>query len=291
MQVHKCTEEDRLLSQRLALTVDQRGIVLDTSASPSNLFGFEPQSELIGLPLAAFINVFEEFRIKQQKQQQGLKGTTARAAASSSLSGDRAANEQYSRLALQIGPGRDAAGSAANGAASAAAAAGSDDDSILLTLLAHAAHEGSEACYRVGVRANPLAADQIGKTAQQQQAQNGQESGGGSSLLQALGNRRDGRLKPALMRVDVVDPDWSQEDAAGQGVRFKVQKMLLCLVCPLGEGSLQHTVAGVQEDKVVAMVWQASVYRNWQSLVCGWGGNDVRARDQEIEAAEGLMFD
>jgi hypothetical protein len=230
------------LSQRLALTVDQRGTVLDTSASPSNLFGFEPQSELIGLPLAAFINVFEEFRVKQQQQQQGTNSTTARAAASSSLSGDRATNEQYSRLALQIGPGPEAA---AGSDSSGATAAAGDDDSILLTLLAHAAHEGSEACYRVAVRASPLTPDQIGKTAsQQQQAQKEQGSGGGSSLLQALGNRRTVKLRPALMRIDVIDPDWSQEDAGSQGVRFKVRKMLMYgLPARKSGGGGQGTVA------------------------------------------------
>jgi hypothetical protein len=259
MQVHKCTEEDRLLSQRLALTVDQRGIVLDTSASPSNLFGFEPQSELIGLPLAAFINVFEEFRIKQQKQQQGASSATARAAASSSLSGDRTMNAQYSRLALQIGPGPEPAdGSASNGATAAAG----DDDAILLTLLAHAAHEGSEACYRVGVRASPLASDQIGQTAsQQQQTQKGQGSGGGSSLLQALGNRRDVKLRPALMRIDVIDPDWTQEDAASQGVRFKVRNafphMWLILVC-LPKMGKKHCSSQACEHQVKVMVWEAS---------------------------------
>jgi hypothetical protein len=254
------------LSQRLALTVDQRGTVLDTSASPSNLFGFEPQSELIGLPLAAFINVFEEFRVKQQQQQQqGTNSTTARAAASSSLSRDRATNEQYSRLALQIGPGPEAA---AGSDSSGATAAAGDDDSILLTLLAHAAHEGSEACYRVAVRASPLTPDQIGKTtSQQQQAQKEQGSGGGSSLLQALGNRRTVKLRPALMRIDVIDPDWSQEDAGSQGVRFKVRKMLMYGLPARKSGGgvkalwlAKHCSLG---HHVTSMVWEASPCVDW----------------------------
>lgn len=217
MQVTRCTEDELVESVSVKVTVDQRGIVLDTSHSPRNLFGFDPQAELIGQPLAAFINVFEEFRLKQQ--QQGLNGRSGSnpGSASSNGSRERGKQEKYSQLALQIGPGPEAA----NGALSAAS--GAADDAILLTLLAHAAQEGSEAYYRVGVRSAPLPLDQIGKTASEQA---GIAQGDGASLLQMLGKRGGKQMRAALMRVDVVQPDWDNEDADKQGVRFSVSLAL-----------------------------------------------------------------
>lgn len=214
LQVHKCTEEERLDSQSIILTVDQRGTVLQTSPSPKNLFGFDPQSELIGRPLAAFINVFEEFRMQQwQQQQQGSSSGRAWGAGSSS-SGTQ---DQYSKLALQVGPGPDGSPSSALTPAAAA------DDSMLLTLLAHAAQEGSEACYRVGVHSHVLQPEQIGHDRSVTDNSHGVDADGKMSLLHVLGKRGGNQLRPALMRVDVVQTDWTCESADNQGMRFKVR--------------------------------------------------------------------
>lgn len=212
-QVHKCTDEERLDSQSIVLTVDQRGTVLQTSPSPKNLFGFDPQSELIGRPLAAFINVFEEFRMQQQ--QQGSSSREGRAGASF-LGGSSGAQDQYSKLALQIGPGPDESSSSAPPPAAA-------DDSMLLTLLVHAAQEGSEACYRVGVHSRVLQPEQIGQDRAATDNSQGVDAGGKMSLLQVLGKHGGNQLRPALMRIDVVQTDWTNESADNQGMRFKVR--------------------------------------------------------------------
>jgi hypothetical protein len=90
---------------------------------------------------------------------------------------------------------------------------------MMLLLLAQAAQEGSEACYRVGVRATPLAADKIGLAADQQRQD---QAAGLSLLLAALEGRGSTKLRPALMRVDVLETDWTQQDAGSQGVQFRV---------------------------------------------------------------------
>lgn len=76
-QVTKVCHASHLDAQRLKLVVDQRGIVLAAPcASPRALFGFEPAS-VIGKPLAAFVNVFEAFRVAQARQR-GAAGAGSR---------------------------------------------------------------------------------------------------------------------------------------------------------------------------------------------------------------------
>jgi hypothetical protein len=194
--------------------VDQRGVVLAASNSPKKLFGFDPAADLIGQPLAAFINLFEEFRVLQQQragQQSG--GSRGSAAGSNSLNGGRTVNEQYSRLALEMGPRPDQQDIPVGQGAAAV------DDCMLLTLLAQAAQEGSEACYRVGVHSVPLSTDSIGKGVDQQQQQ---EAAGLSKLLAALGGNGGVKVRPAVMRVEVMETDWTLEDAGSQGVKLQV---------------------------------------------------------------------
>lgn len=216
-QVHRASDQECLDSRCVTLTVDQRGVVLAASNSPKTMFGFNPQADLIGQPLAAFINVFEDFRVKQQQQA----GHSSSGKSSSGFGGTRAVQEQYSRLALQIAPAPDP--NAGPEAAGPSVASDGTDDSVLLTLLANAAQEGREACYRVGVRPAPLAAGQIGKSAEEQQRQQQQGAAAGmSTLMQALGKRTGTKLQAAIMRIDVVEPDWTQEDAGSQGINFRV---------------------------------------------------------------------
>lgn len=224
MQVNRATTEEQLDSQRVSLTVDQRGVVLAASASPKSLFGFDPSADLVGQPLAAFINMFEDFRAQQQQllaRQPGGGGVGSSnnrgsnpASAGSGGGTSRGVQQSYSQLALQIAPAQDPS----SGAAGAAGAAESDD-SMLLTLLAQAAQEGSEASYRVGVRPCPLASHLIGKGADQQQMD---AAAGVSTLLAALGGRGSSRMRSAVMKVDVVETDWTQESADSHGVQFQV---------------------------------------------------------------------
>jgi hypothetical protein len=218
VQVECAFAVEHLDSQRVCLTVDQRGVVLDASRSPKKLFGFDAAADLIGQPLAAFINLFEEFRVLQQQQRAGVQpgGTRSSVAGNNSLSGTRTVNEQYSRLALEMGPRADQQDTAVGPAAAAV------DDCMLLTLLAQAAQEGSEACYRVGVRSVPLSTDSIGKALDQQQLQQQQEAAGLSQLLAALGGNGGVKVRPAVMRVEVMETDWTQEDAGTQGVKLQV---------------------------------------------------------------------
>jgi len=210
LQVNRATAEEQLDSERVSLTVDQRGVVLAASTSPRSLFGFDPPADLVGQPLAAFVNMFEEFRVQQQTQA-GQQRRTGSGQGSRGSHSPSTVQEQYSRLALQIGPGPE------QGSSSVATVAKSDD-SMLLMLLARAAQEGSEACYRVGVRSNPLASDQIGKSTDQQRQQ---EAAGLSKLLAALGGHGSNKLRAAVMRIDVLETDWTKE-ADSRDVKFQV---------------------------------------------------------------------
>ncbi len=60
MQIHPATEQQDLDSKRLLLHLNQHGTVLSVSnATPKTLFGFRP-TDLIGQPLEAFVNAFEQ---------------------------------------------------------------------------------------------------------------------------------------------------------------------------------------------------------------------------------------
>jgi hypothetical protein len=204
VQVHKASAEELLDSQRVSLTVDQRGVVLAASASPKALFGFDAAADLVGHALASFVNVFEEFRgQKQPGQQQKQRG-----------GGSAELPQRFSQLALQVGPGPDARPPSGGTAAA--------DDAALLTVLAQAAQEGRDATYRVGVRSRPLADDLIGRSSEEQQRQQ-QAAGGGSALLAALSGHGSGRLRPALMRIDAVEMDWTQDTGSAHGVQFQAR--------------------------------------------------------------------
>lgn len=177
--------------------------MLRASATPRSLFGFAPEADLIGHSLASFVNLFEDFRVQQPQQQQlgpQVPGRSAAAAAG-------ADQTRFSQLALDIGPKPE------------------PDDAALLTLLAQAAQQGGGAFYRVGVRARPLPEDQIGQARDQHHLQQQQQQASAASVLLAAVSGSH-RLRPALLRVDVIETDWLQQHGGNVSLpelQFQVQ--------------------------------------------------------------------
>eukprot|EP00877_Chromochloris_zofingiensis_P009836 jgi/Chrzof1/5105/Cz15g11180.t1 len=62
MKVMLSSESERLSQKRLMLTLNEQGqVIAATNATPTSLFGFSPH-DVIGAPLSAFVNVFEEWQ-------------------------------------------------------------------------------------------------------------------------------------------------------------------------------------------------------------------------------------
>lgn len=201
----------------MRLIVNQRGTVLSAAGStPKSMFGFDPATDLVGRPLAAFITQFEEFRVKHSVS--GQSNGSAPAAAPVAAQG-----QDYSQLALQLREDMPAAGDSdflltesANGAY--------NDDSMLLLLLAQAWQEGNDATYRVGVRAAPLEDEQIGKSCSTEDAEHGAHAGQLSNVLLAvMGGRGGTKLRPAVMQLSVVQPDWTGDNAASLSISGSVE--------------------------------------------------------------------
>lgn len=217
LQVTKASSQQLLEDQRVSLIVDQRGVVVSVAgASPTVLFEFDAQKDLVGRPLAAFINLFEEFRVKLQN------GSFRDAAPAKAGLGP----EQGNDLLAANNPWHSSSGLTAGLVT---------DDSVLLTVLAQAAQAGSSSSYRVGVRAMPLADEQIGRkvgqsgdgSSQAPSLTGGAAAAGFASLLATLGGKVANKLRPAVMVVDVLEQDLAGEGAAGlasamSGVQFVV---------------------------------------------------------------------
>lgn len=209
VQVVKATNEEHLDGQRVSFIVDQQGKVLSVSGTcATQLFGFDG-NDLIGRPLAAFVNVFEEYRVNGGKE-------------------------------TELGTGIASLNNPMNGTSKGSGSA-DKGDAALLSILAQAAQAGLCSSYRVGVRTVPITDDQIGKDTDQDAGSNqqGPDTGAGnqgySSLLSAL-HSRTSKLRPAVLSVEVMDQDLTAIDADGRsaiskGLMFEVSIMTLLQPC------------------------------------------------------------
>eukprot|EP00879_Flechtneria_rotunda_P018293 GHRR01019190.1.p1 GENE.GHRR01019190.1~~GHRR01019190.1.p1 ORF type:complete len:475 (+),score=183.65 GHRR01019190.1:222-1646(+) len=212
----------------MRLLVDQQGTVTTVLGNSNKaLFGFDPSTALVGRPLASFVNLFEAFRLQQQKHQQPQAAGQDDHGSSMPC---------FSQVALQYQLG---AIEATNGVvnsdsppgASTGTAVGSvaTDDAMLLTILAQAAQEGRGASYRVGVRANPVPDDQICSTNGQGRllrlsatgsgGANKGSAGAATSLHDMLvADQSSQKIRPAIMTIQVVEPSWGENGADGDGM-------------------------------------------------------------------------
>eukprot|EP00775_Hariotina_reticulata_P013181 gene13181-13312_t len=238
-KVTKATSADFVDSRRARLVVDQRGVVVAVPGTLNrHLFGFDGK-DLVGRPLAAFINLFEDFRVEQATQQQ-LQQRLKEQFGSNAPSSDGSAPAIQVTLDMHLDVSDKRAGAApsgmhgaAFGSVTGAADVSGMDDSMLLSILARAAQEGGSASYRVGVRPCPLKEKQIGNnlsrslfnttaggvSAAGSASWFAHVSSGGEKGAAVLATLKGAAVKvrPAILMVDVADEDADFGAAVDQG--------------------------------------------------------------------------